>query len=138
MLSLDVAINYWAVIVGAVLMMVTGMLWYGPVTLGKLWMKLNGLTEADMTKEGVGMLYLWQFIAALVMSYVLAHFVSFFKVTDFAGAWTLGFWIWLGFLVAGGAGVYIFPPKRWGLFLFDNAYKLINIVLIAWVLAIWR
>ncbi len=120
--------------------MVTGMIWYGPATFGKIWMKWNGLTDADMvsSKDSVGKLYAVQFIASLVMIYVLAHFVSYFGIKDFNGAWTLGFWIWLGFMFAGAAGIYIFPPKRWELFLFDSAYKLINIVIIAWVLAVWH
>ncbi len=134
------SVNYWAILVGAVITMVLGMIWYGPATFGKLWMKWNGLTEADMnpSKDKVGMLYAIQFVASLVMIYVLAHFIIYFNITDFSGAWTLGFWIWLGFMVAGGAGMYIFPPKRWELFVFDSAYKLVSIVLIGWVLAVWR
>ena len=134
----DVTINYWAVIAGVAIAMVTGMIWYGPGTLGKLWMKWNGLDNSNMNGDGVGKLYALQLLASLVMTYVLAHFVAYFGVTDFFGALTLGFWIWLGFLVAGGAGIYIFPPKRWELFLFDSGYKLVSIVLIAWVLAVWR
>ncbi|HSX41880.1 MAG TPA: DUF1761 domain-containing protein [Candidatus Saccharimonadales bacterium] len=136
----QVHLNYWAILVGGVITMALGMIWYGPATFGKLWMQWNGLTDADMTasKDNVGMLYFIQFIASLVMIYVLAHFVKFFGVTDLSGAWMLGFWIWLGFLVAGSAGIYIFPPKRWELFLFDASYKLVSIVLVAWLLAVWH
>lgn len=137
---ISVSVNYWAILVGGVVAMVTGMIWYGPSTFGKLWMRWNGLGEADMesSKDSVGKLYFVQFIATLVMVYVLAHFVIYFNAHDFSDALKLGFWIWLGFMVAGSAGVYIFPPKRWELFLFDSVYKLINVVLIGWVLAIWR
>lgn len=133
------SVNYWAVIVGAVIAMALGMVWYGPATFGKLWMKWNGLTDADMSnKDNVGMLYLLQFVAALILTFVLAKFVVFFNVKTFADALNLGFWLWLGFLVFGSAGVYIFPPKRWQLFLFDQSYKLVNIVLVAWMLGVWR
>ena len=134
------SVNYWAVLAGAVGTMVLGMIWYGPATMGKLWMKWNGLTEADMnpSKDSVGKLYFVQFIASIVMIWVLAKFVGFFNVTSFQDALTLGFWIWLGFMVAGGAGIYIFPPKKFELFLFDSSYKLVSIVLLSWLLGVWR
>jgi len=134
-----ITINHWAVLVGGIIAMITGMIWYGPTTGGKLWMKWNGLAPEDMgSGDNVGKLYFIQFIAALVTAYVLAHFVVFFGAQNFSDALSLGFWIWLGFLFAGAAGIYIFPPKRWELFLFDSAYKLVNIVLTAWLLAVWR
>lgn len=132
-----VTVNYWAIIVGALVMMVIGMIWYGPATMGKMWMKWNGLTDTG-SGDNVSTLYFLQFVASLVMVYVLAHFVVYFDLKNFTDAWVLGFWVWLGFMVAGGAGIYIFPPKRWELFLFDSAYKLVSLVIVAWVLAVWR
>ena len=44
-------INYWAVVVGAVIFFAVGGLWYSPLMFSKIWMRGLGLTESDI-KEG--------------------------------------------------------------------------------------
>ncbi|MBI2935798.1 MAG: DUF1761 domain-containing protein, partial [Chloroflexi bacterium] len=41
-------INYLAVIVGVVLNMVAGALWYSPLLFARPWMKEVGMTEEDI------------------------------------------------------------------------------------------
>ncbi len=45
-----VDINYWAVLVAAVVSMVIGALWYSPVLFGKLWMKYSGLSDKKLAE----------------------------------------------------------------------------------------
>ena len=133
-----VTLNWWAVLVAAFIPMVTGMIWYNPKVFGQMWMKANGLEMDDLKKDNIGQLYFLQFVAALVMTYVTALFVMFVNPTTAADGFMLGFWLWLGFLVAGAVGLYVWPPKPLNLFVMDSIYKLINIFLVIWLLISWK
>jgi hypothetical protein len=76
---MDIMINYWAVIGGAIFLFVMGMIWYGPL-FGKLWTKIVGAEHmsreemAAMQKKMMPM-YALQVALGLVTSYVLYTFV---------------------------------------------------------------
>jgi len=75
-----ITVNYWAIAAGAVLSMVIGAVWYGPL-FGKKWMELVGVDSADQEatkkmQKSAGPLYLVQFILTLFQVLVLAHLVS--------------------------------------------------------------
>ncbi len=130
----DISVNYWAVLVAALATMVLGYLWYSKPVFGGLWMKLGGMKDMGY-KGNMGMMYLWMYIAAVVVAYVLAHFLN--GATTIGAAWTPVFWIWLGFFVAGGAHNYMFPAKSFSLFALDMVYQLISLLLMAWILTMW-
>src|SRR6185503_8793604 len=96
-------VNIWAVVAAAISSMVVGSIWYGPL-FGKKFMHEMGMNswsaekQAEM-KKGMTMMYVWQFIASLVMFYVLAKFMSLLSMTDVSGALQTAFWAWLGFIV---------------------------------------
>ena len=133
-----ITVNWWAVIVGAIVCMVTGMIWYNPKVFGMMWMKANGLTMDDAKKGDMTKMYGLQFIGALVMVWVLAMFVGYVNPLTTQDGFMLALWLWLGFMVAGTVGLYIFPPKPFNLFFMDSIYRLINILLVAWLLMSWK
>ncbi|MBI4144752.1 DUF1761 domain-containing protein [Candidatus Woesearchaeota archaeon] len=128
-------INYLAVLGAAVVSIVLGMLWYGPV-FGKAWMKAAGISEKG-AKKGMAKGFVGMVIVSLVFSYVLAHFVDYLDVTDFGGAWQLGFWVWLGFMATIQIGSYLWESRPFNLFLINAGYSLVQIVVLAWILAVW-
>lgn len=132
----NIIINYWAVLGGGVISMITGMFWYG-FGFGKTWMRLTGHTPEAGDAEGVGKLYFMQFVAAMLFTYVLAHFIKIAEASTWQDGMMVGFWAWLGFLVAGGVGTYLFPPKSLALFSFDKGYQLVNTLIIGAMLAVW-
>ncbi len=96
-------VNYWAVLVSAIASMVIGSIWYGPL-FGKMFMHEMGMDtwskekQATM-KKGMGLSYLAQFIASLVMFYVLAGLIEGFGHTSVGGGLLTGFVAWIGFVV---------------------------------------
>ena len=42
-----ITVNYWAIVAGAVLSMVIGAIWYGPL-FGKKWMEIVGVDSTDL------------------------------------------------------------------------------------------
>ena len=133
-------INTLAVLGATVASIVLGMLWYGPL-FGKAWMKAAGISDkaaAAAKKKGMGAKnYIGMIIVSFIFSYVLAHFVDYLDVTNFNGAFQLGFWVWLGFMATIHIGSYLWDNKPFKLFVIQAGYSLVQIVLLSWILAVW-
>lgn len=133
----NVGVNYLAILVSTIAAFFIGFMWYGPL-FGKRWAKEMGIKMDKNNKEGLGKLMVMNFIGTLLMVYVLAHFVGALSLTTVAGAAQLGFWIWLGFFAAGTLlGGVLWEGKSWTLFTINAAYWLVNLVVIASILAVW-
>lgn len=96
-------INIWAVVVSAIASMAIGSIWYGPL-FGKIFMKAMGMDQWSPEKQSamkkqMPITYLLQFLASLLMFFVLARFV--FYMSDFTvkGSLVVALWTWLGFVV---------------------------------------
>ena len=86
-------LDWLAVLVGALIFMVIGWLWYGPL-FGKQWAKMTGLTAGAMSPDKL----IWTF----VYSFVLSGAVNFFGVLDDVEYALVGA-ILLGVLLIGAA-----------------------------------
>ena len=64
--------NPYAIVVAAIVPILIGFVWYNPKTFGNAWMKASGVTE-DQLKKG-NMLVI--FGITLVLSFILAFFVQ--------------------------------------------------------------
>ncbi len=137
---MELSINYYTVLLAAVLSFVVGAWWHSPWGFGKQWMKLSGLTFGDMKSMPLTatQAMLIGFIFTVLVSYVLAHFVVLFGVANWQDAAVLGFWVWLGFLAPTLANSWLWEGKSLKLFLFNAAYALVNIEVLAIVLGLWR
>lgn len=130
------AINYYAIAVCAVTSMVLGTLWYGPI-FGKLWIKLSGMTEKhieEAKKKGMALSYLLALVGSLVMAYVMAKFPT-YNVKD---GLELGFWLWLGFIATVSLGNVLWEGKSWKLYILNNAYNLLQLLIFGSILATWK
>lgn len=139
---MDVPINYLAVLVAAVASMILGALWYGPL-FGKKWIAYMGWSPelSEEKKKGAGKGYAIQFIASLVMSYVLAHALvfasSFLDVSGVTSGLSAGFWNWLGFVAPVTLGGVLWEGKSWGFWLLNNGYYLCSLLVMGMILAMW-
>ena len=134
-----VDINYLAVLAAAIAAIVLGFLWYGPL-FGKQWIKLMNFDKkkrSEMKNKGMGKTYVIMVVGTLVTSYVLAHFVDYLDATNVAGALTAAFWIWLGFVATVILGGVLWEGKPWKLYFLNAAYYLVNLAVMASILAVW-
>ena len=138
-----VIVNYWAVIVGAVVSFVLGGLWYGPI-FGKKWMAMMKFTPESMASakaKGMGKSYAMMFIGSLVMSYVLFHFIAYAVGFSQQGGAMVGavggFWAWLGFIVPVTMGSVLWEGRSWSLWIINAGYYLVGLVLVGAILAAW-
>lgn len=133
-----IAINYFALIVAALAAMVVGSLWYSPVLFGKQWMQLRGVTPP---KDGMKMPareMALEFVATLVIAYVLDIFVIAFGAFTWQSALLLALVVWLGFYVTQLLSEVLWEKKPFGVFLISGSMRLVSLVLMALILGLWQ
>lgn len=136
-------VNYIAIVVGAVLSMVIGAVWYGPL-FGKKWLEIVGATEATlearkkMQKEA-GPLYGIQFVLTLFQVLVLAHLIA---DTTRVGGVERALWIWAAFVIPTLAGAVMWtnePNKiKRARFLIQGGYQLVIFIVFGLLLEFWK
>ena len=126
-------INHWIVLGCAVLSMVVGGLWYGPL-FGKQWMTLMGATE-DCTIDKKAMckkmapLYLIQFVLALFQLYVLVYVITAAEYTFGTSSVATSLWVWAAFIMPTTAGAAMWTgdnsSTKWSKFLIQAGYQFV-------------
>ncbi len=132
--------NWLAVLVSAIASMILGWLWYGPL-FGKVWINMMGFTKKDMDaakKKGMAKSYLLMFISALVTASVISILVGMTGTSDAIGGMILGFWVWLGFVATITLSSVLWEGKKFSLWFLNNAYNLINLLIIGAILGFWH
>ncbi len=128
------SVNWLAVLVGTVLSMALGALWYGPL-FGQTWLKLIGKTEEELESSPV--MYLKTAVAALIGMLALNLVVVSFGATDILSGLVAGAFIFLGI---GATTTFVYTnfegpsEKVWLLYV---AYHLVVYLIMGAVFAIW-
>jgi len=133
---MDIHVNYLAVFVAAIANYIIAVIWYAAI-FGKLWKKLTGIT--DMKPAPVNMILV--FIGSFVLSYVLYHSIVFgdayFKMGGISGGIMGGFFGWLGYIAPVTLSTKVYEKKPWGLWLLDNVFWLISLLVMGIILSLW-
>ena len=133
-------VNYLAVLAAAIASMVLGFLWFGPL-FGKQWTGLMGFDKKKMEeakKKGMPpQTWIIMIVSSVVTAFVLAHFVKYVNAATVMDALQLGFWTWLGFFAAVMIGMVLWEGKPWKLYFLVVAYHLVNLLVMASILALW-
>lgn len=136
-----ITINYWAILVCAIISMIVGSIWYGPM-FGKTWMKIICADVADpearkKMQKSAGPLYLVQFLLTLFQLYVLAHFI---KGWEEASGVESALWIWIGFIMPTVAGSSMWNNDSakisWTRFGIQAGYQLVMFVIYGLILGL--
>ncbi len=140
---MEISVNYWAIIVGAILSMVIGGIWYGPI-FGKKWMEIVGIDPNDKEKlakmqKSAGLIYFVQFVLTLFQVLVLAHLIA---DTKLVGGLERSLWIWAAFIIPTLAGAVMWTNAsgkiKWALFLIQGGYQLIIFIVFGLLLQFWK
>lgn len=131
----SVDINWWAILIAAIINMFLGAVWYAPAVFGKSWMKLTG----HKMGEGSAVTgYAITALGALLQAWVLVHFVRYAgALTAIKGA-MIGFWLWFGFVGVVMATNIVFENRPWKLWAINSGYFLFALVVNGAILAAWR
>jgi len=132
----QVDVNYLAVIVAAVLQMVLGFLWYGPL-FGKMWMGFMKITPSKVSQQVMVRTYVWTAVMSLITAYVLSLLVDYMGAKTAGTGLAAGFWPWLGFVVPVTAASLLYENRPFGLWVLNASYQLVSLALMGALLAAW-
>jgi hypothetical protein len=128
-------VNWLAVVVGMIVSMAMGALWYGPL-FGNLWLSMIGKTVDEI--EGDPMDYIKTAVAAFIAMLFLNLVVVSFGVQSLIGGVVTGVLTFIGF---GATMTFVYTTfegpeeKVWLLY---AAYQLVVFAIMGAVFAVWR
>lgn len=129
-------INFLAVFVASVAGFLFGALWYSPILFYKNWMRECGLTEEELKKSNMSLIYGSAFVLQLMMALCLAPFLgaSLDTATSvFYSALTV-----LGWIAPAIGILYLFERRSMKLFFINSGYLFFNFVLMGLILGLWK
>ena len=134
-------INYVVVFVAAIVSMVIGSIWYGPL-FGKVFMRemcIDKMTPEQMAeaKKGMWKNYVLQFVASLVMFYVLARFMGMLGALSVNAGLMVAFWVWIGFVVPVQLGQALWGGKM-KIFWLSAGNMLVTLLAVGAIFGVWK
>ena len=131
-------LNYFAVGAGAVILMVLGALWYGPL-FTKPWLAAMGKSMEEIQAQGgMAAAYGLSFAGALVTSFVMALVISGSGADNVISGALTGALLWLGFVATSSLGSVVFEGRAVTLYMINNGYHLVAYAIVGALLAVWR
>jgi hypothetical protein len=134
---MEVPVNYWVLLVGIIINVVLGALWYGPMMFQKPWMRMSGFTHDSMKhnqKVSMGTAYALMTLGSIIMAYTLWHVIAFGSaythMTGVSSGLQGAFWSWLGFIAPATLGTVLWEGKPWKLWMINSGYYLVALLLV--------
>lgn len=133
-------VSIYMIVLCAVLAMVIGAIWYGPL-FGKKWLEVICADKVDLERrkemmKGVWKLYLTQFVLTIFQAYVLAYYIAGWKE---ASGVENALWIWAAFVVPVIAGTAMWNNDNakisWTRFLIQSGYQLVLFIIFGLLLS---
>jgi hypothetical protein len=132
-----IPINYWAVLVAAIIRIAVGFVWYSPALFLKPWQQLTGITQETM-RAGTAKAVAIDAVASLVMAFALANIIGASGITDWLNGALAGFWVWLAFQAMLLITLWGYENRPLKLIAINLGNNLIALVLMGALLAVWR
>ena len=134
--DMEVHVNYLAVLVAAIANYVIATIWYAGL-FGGLWKKLTGIQDMKPAPLNIVLVL----VGSVIMSYVLYHSITFgdayVHMSGVQGGLMGGFFSWIGFIAPVTLCTKLYEKKPWGLWLLDNGFWLISLLVMGAILGAW-
>ena len=138
---IGVDIFYIKILVSAIVGFLFGWLWYGPF-FGKRWMKLmsSGFGKKSISSKKIkpAVAMILGFLSTVLTAYILSLFINSLRAATITEGLWVGLWLWLGFIATTTLGTVLWENKSVKIYFLNNAYYLLNIEIMAVILAVWR
>lgn len=131
-------LNFWAILVSAIVLWILGAFWFSPALFAKPWVAAMGrqMDEKPHKPPVHGMVS--SFICDLLIALVLTHFVVWSGAPGFGWGAFVGFITWLGFIAAVLYPQRIYEGRSFTYFFIVAGYWFVGLIIIGGILAAWR
>jgi hypothetical protein len=133
---MEVHVNYLAVAAAAIACYIIAAIWYG-VIFSKLWQRLTGITDMKPAPLNIVLVLISSFVMAFVLDHSIIFADTYHKVSGMEGGITVAIFIWLGFVATVTLCTKLYEKKPWGLWVLDNAFWLISLLVMGSILSVW-
>jgi hypothetical protein len=133
----DIAINWWPLLVAALLRMVVGTIWYSPIAFVKPWQRLAGVTPESM-QQGLAKAIIVDLVLSIVMAYALYRFVVYAAAFTWFGGAMVGLLAWAGFVLATHLPLWAYENRNLKLIAIGAGSNLVSMVLMGVLFAYWH
>ena len=133
-------INYWAVLVAAVVFWLIGMLWFSAV-VGKDWsaeIKKHGIKIAKPTTGSMIAKSIWTFVLNFIVAFGIAILVNSLNIHLLGSAIILGLILGICIAAAVMAISYVWEGRSFKLSFYDIFYPFIGILVASIIITLWR
>lgn len=130
-------INLWAVLVGALLNLVVGGLWYSPVLFAKPWQRAAGISDEQLKNFNPAKVFGLTFIFAWLICLNLAYFLA-GPTTDTVWGLTAGLLAGLGWATLIFAIIALFEQRGWKYIVIHGGYITVYFGIAGALIGGWR
>ena len=130
-------ISFVALAVAAVVKVIIGMIWFAPATFGPRWIAY-AQCDPDELKRGLPKALVVDLVGNFIMAYVLVHAIHYAGAANAAQGAAVGFFNWLGFVAVTTLFSVTFEKRPFGLWVINNGFHLVGIVIMAIIVTVWR
>ena len=121
--------SWWVIFIAAVLQMVGGMLWYGPL-FGKPWMAAIGIDASDKEKiqamqKTAGPGYAASLIFALIFGYVVDVLLASLAIANVASALVAVIGLWFAFTLANTIKAVVWGEMNKAVLLINSGFEIV-------------
>ncbi|HEX8526497.1 DUF1761 domain-containing protein [Allosphingosinicella sp.] len=126
-------VNWIAILLCGVSSMLLGALWYSPLLFGRAWQRGAGLSDEDLARGNMALIYGGAFLLSMVAAIVFSHILGPHRHLGEAIAAGAGTG---AFLVAAAFGInYLFERRSTAQWLINGGYHTLQFALFGLVLA---
>jgi hypothetical protein len=129
-------INYLAVLAAAASSFVIGGMWYSPILFGNIWLRETGLSDVDLRKRNMGIVFGTSFLLSLVIAFNLAAFLD--GPPDLTWGATAGALAGIGWVATAVAITYLFEARSIKLFLINAGYHAVTFIIMGAIIGVWK
>ncbi len=132
-------LNIWELLVAPLSTFVIGFFWYGKYLFGNLWQRLVHLSDADIQKSNMLLI----FGLSYLLNFIIAFFLSvFIEIAMMLGSTPLMAGIFASILCIGfvttSLGInYLFSRKSFKLYLVDAGFLMVSFFIMGLIIGAW-
>lgn len=129
-------LNIFAILVAALSSFFLGGFWYSPLAFGKTWMKETGITEESSQNANMVKIFLFAFLASLVISFNLAMFLG--PQSTLSTGLFYGFLAGFGWVAMAFAVNDLFEQRSLKLFMINAGYHSVSFTIMGGIIGAWH
>lgn len=115
---------------------IIGAIWYNKYIFGSIWMRYCNFTPemTERSKRRTPVIAVVVFLANMLIAYVMQSVSIALNTYSLTGAFVVGLWCWIGFVLPVLISSVLWEQKPFGYFLIHAAYWFVSFISIGMVL----